>query len=256
MTAQLRLWDGDDAVLAGDPRVVLSIRESRRAHQLILQALPPRTVELVVPRGVRADVIEGFVREHRAWIDRAGAEMLAAYPEPDLKPATIDLPATGARVAIHYLPAAAGRGRYRYGDGELRLHCVRPDQADGLPLMRRWLLEQGRQVLKPWIEREAARTGLQPKRVQIRLQKTRWGSCSARGNVSLNAALLLVPPELVRYLFVHELCHLEVLSHSRRYWRTVARHEPDYRELDRRLARSWRQLPAWLFALTHGEFPC
>lgn len=256
MTAQLRLWDRDNTGLAGDPRVVLSIRESRRARQLILQALPPRTVELVVPRGVRADVIRSFVREHQAWIDRAGAEMLAAYPEPDLKPDSIELRATGERIAICYLSATSGRSRFRCSDGELRLHCAAPGHADGLPLLRRWLLEQGRRVLKPWLEREAARTGLTPQRIQIRLQKTRWGSCSARGSVSINAALLLVPPELVRYLFVHELSHLEVLSHSRRFWRTVARHEPAYRELDRRLALCWRELPAWLFAITNGDSAC
>jgi predicted metal-dependent hydrolase len=116
-------------------------------------------------------------------------------------------------------------------------------------LLRRWLLAQGGRVLKPWLRREAVRTGLTPARVQIRLQKTRWGSCSARGSVSLNAALLLVQPELVRYLMVHELCHLRHLNHSRRYWQAVARHEPEFRELDRRLAACWRELPAWIFAL-------
>ncbi len=256
MTAQLRLWDRDDTVLASDPRVILSIRESRRARQLILQALPPRTVEVVVPRGMRAEIIREFIRDHRSWIDRAGAELVAAYPEPDLKPREVRLEATGETVAVSYRETLTGRGRYRYQPGELDLYCRSPDHADAGLLLRRWLLEQGRLVLKPWLAREAARTGLLPRRCQVRLQKTRWGSCSARGSISVNASLLLVAPELVRYLFVHELCHLEHLSHSRRYWQAVGRHEPGYRALDRRLAACWRELPAWLFALANGEATC
>ena len=61
------------------------------------------------------------------------------------------------------------------------------------------------------------------------LQRTRWGSCSNSGTVSLNAALLFVEPPLVRYLFVHELCHLIALNHSRRFWAAVARYEPGLR---------------------------
>jgi predicted metal-dependent hydrolase len=66
--------------------------------------------------------------------------------------------------------------------------------------------------------------------------------------VSLNAALLLLEPELVRYLMVHELCHLRWLDHSRRYWRLVERFEPDFRALDRRLTDAWPLLPPWLFS--------
>ena len=61
------------------------------------------------------------------------------------------------------------------------------------------------------------------------MQRTRWGSCSNSGTISLNAALLFLEPPLVRYLFIHELCHLIALNHSRRFWAAVARYEPDYR---------------------------
>jgi predicted metal-dependent hydrolase len=81
--------------------------------------------------------------------------------------------------------------------------------------------------------------------VQVRLQRTRWGSCSSSGTVSLNAALLFLEPNVVRYLFVHELCHLVALNHSRKFWTEVARHEPDYEALDRRLTQAWHEIPLW-----------
>ena len=101
--------------------------------------------------------------------------------------------------------------------------------------------------------REAARIGREPQAVQIRLQRTRWGSCSSAGTVSLNAGLLFLDAAVVRYLLVHELCHLISMSHSRRFWRAVERHEPDYRALDRRLADAWMAVPAWVYAPPTAE---
>lgn len=253
MSAQLRLWGGDTTTLGRDSRVVLSIRESRRARQLILQVLPPRTIEVVVPLGARPRVVESFLTEHRSWIEHARRELVDAYPEPELMPESIDLRAIGECVAIEYLESRGQSMRYRYQDGMLSLYGTGGDEDGTLRLLRRWLLGRGRELLAPWLEAEAERIGLAPGKIQVRLQKTRWGSCSARGSVSLNAALLLVPPDLVRYLFVHELCHLRHLSHSKRYWDLVARHEPDYRRLDAELARSWRHLPGWLFALANAD---
>ena len=78
-----------------------------------------------------------------------------------------------------------------------------------------WLLDEADYHLAPWLLRESQVVGRRPAHVQVRLQRTRWGSCSNSGTVSLNAALLFLEPAVVRYLFVHELCHLIALNHSR-----------------------------------------
>ena len=246
MGAQLPLLSGGDTSLQDDARVSLSIRESLRARHLILQVLPPRTVEVVVPKGMRPDTVESFVHDHRDWIRRAGLELIESYPEPEFRPSTIELEAIGQSVAVSYRQDAVAKARYRYDVGELDLCCAEDGFADAPRLLRHWLLKQGRLQLKPWLNREAEKIGLIPSAVQMRLQKTRWGSCSSSGNISLNAALLLVAPELVRYLFIHELCHLRYLSHGKRYWQTVARYEPEFRQLDRRLADCWKHMPTWL----------
>jgi len=232
--------------------IEFSIRESRRASRLSLRARPPRTVELVVPEGLRPEIVEAFVRRHREWIDRAGLALLRDCPETGLRPATIELKAIGETLNVSYEQGRGRQGTYLRRGEILTLTCRQGNPDDHARLLRRWLLDEGARVLKPWLWREAERVGLSPRRVQVRLQATRWGSCSARGTISLNAALLLVEPALVRYLLVHELAHLEHLSHSGRYWRAVARHEPGYEALDRALSRSWRQLPAWLLHIRGG----
>jgi predicted metal-dependent hydrolase len=113
-------------------------------------------------------------------------------------------------------------------------------------VLRNWVLRQARAYLRPWLLREAEVVGERPNAVHVRLQRTRWGSCSAQRTISLNAGLLLLEPGLVRYLMVHELCHLRWMNHSRRYWKLVERFEPDYLVLDRRLAEAWTEMPLWL----------
>jgi predicted metal-dependent hydrolase len=222
----------------------LHIRESTRARRLTLRVLPPYTLELVVPRGTRAADVAAFVHEQRRWIERARRQIAAHYPaaaEP--LPARIDLRAVSQAWLVRYDTDPRAQTRVRMLGDALD---VRSRDTDGAAsALREWLCDQARYHLTPWVLREAAVVGHRPSRVQVRLQRTRWGSCSSSGTLSLNAALLFLDPAVVRYLLVHELCHLISLNHSRRFWAAVERFEPDYEALDRRLTQGWADIPMW-----------
>jgi predicted metal-dependent hydrolase len=83
-------------------------------------------------------------------------------------------------------------------------------------------------------------------RALIKGQCTCWSSCSRKKTISVNYKLLFLPPGLVRYVLVHELCHTAQLDHSPKFWKLVHAHEPRCRTLDRELNAAWRYVPAWV----------
>ena len=88
----------------------------------------------------------------------------------------------------------------------------------------------------------AKRMGVTYNRITIREQKTRWGSCSAAGNLNFNWKLVLMPPEILDYVVVHELAHRREMNHSPRFWAIVESELPDYRERQEKLKILGRQL--------------
>jgi predicted metal-dependent hydrolase len=247
MPEQLGLLDQSDASWLDPASDGLFVRQSRRARQLILQIIPPHTLELVVPIGTRPKDVAAFVAENRQWIDKARADIVGRFAgDRDPRPERIELKSIGRSFVVDYSSRRNGNPTCRTLGGRIEISGPDLGAANVGRLLRVWLLKQAAGHLKPWLLREAERLGERPRGVQVRLQRTRWGSCSSQRNVSLNASLLFLEPRVVGYLMVHELSHLRFLNHSERYWRFVERFEPDYRALDRALADAWTELPWWV----------
>ena len=90
------------------------------------------------------------------------------------------------------------------------------------------LLQQARETIPQRVAFYAQQLGVTYGRVTIRTQRTRWGSCSSKGNLNFNCLLMLAPAEVADYVVVHELCHRKVMNHSRAFWEEVAQTLPDY----------------------------
>ena len=97
----------------------------------------------------------------------------------------------------------------------------------------RQLSHQAAQYIPPRVALYAERIGVSYGRITIRHQRTRWGSCSTKGNLNFNCLLMLTPPEVIDYVIVHELCHRKEMNHSARFWTLVASILPDYTEQKR-----------------------
>jgi predicted metal-dependent hydrolase len=223
-----------------------TVRVSRRARRLSLRVYRSGRVEVVAPQGASPRVIERFVAAHREWMRQRQEQALRALPAlAPFPPAAIEFTFDGTRWPVHY---AVRDGRARLAEHADGLQLSSRGVSGALrPLLRRWLLHAAARTLTPALHSLAAEIGAKPRGVTVRCQRTRWGSCSARGAISLNACLVFQPPDVVRYLMIHELTHLQHMDHSARFWAAVERLEPGWRALDRRLLDGWRSVPGWVF---------
>ena len=241
MNAQLPLFAISDRI---DP---WTVRTSRRARRLSVRVYPGGRVEIVVPPGASPSIVQRFIGEHRRWIDERVRDFAAQSRFDAELPAEIALPAIERRYAVDYMESGA---RPRLGSIAADRICVFGDSDDTRTValcLRRWLMAIAADALDAQLRAIAEQFGFEFARTQVRRQRTRWGSCSISGTISLNVCLLFLEPAVVRYLMIHELCHTRHMNHSPNFWNLVARYEPDYRRLDRSLTRAWRQVPWWMF---------
>jgi hypothetical protein len=242
------------------------VRESRRTRHVHLRFSIRDGLEVVVPVGFDRDAIPHLLEEKARWIERAKREVEAhrALLDPwphDRLPEKIELRALGEVWIVDATSTEASRVSLRERPGHhLAVSGPIGEAARWRSALRRWAADKARAELEPWVEREATMHRLRHGRVTIRWQKTRWGSCSRRAGtakprLSLNAGLLFLPPHLVRYVILHELCHTARMDHSPAFWRRFERIEPTAEALREELRTAWRFVPSWLEAQPIAQLP-
>jgi predicted metal-dependent hydrolase len=221
------------------------LRVSPRARHARLRILPFGGLEVVIPRRFPRSQVAGLVEQHADWARRQLARQARLRSEISL-PTVLSLEFDGSCTPVRYAAAAPPlQGElFDAGDGE-RIDIRAGGQRAAIGELRRWIRRRAQRLLPPVLDRLAARTGLEYARVGIRSQKTRWGSCSSRGSISLNDQLLFLPPETVEYLMIHELCHTRHLDHSPAFWSLVQSHCPEYRRHEKLLGQPRGLVPDW-----------
>ena len=241
-----------------------TIRLSAKAKRPILRVLPGKGLEVVLPHGVKDSIVPLVLERHREWIERTLARVCAtAKPdEPEAFPfafcirgrtETMTLRFSGRNARLHesepglFLPPEGAEALLRR---ELALSPFLGDPrerpAGAFRRLRDALREDAARLLFAMLEKEARDYGFLCRPGRVRFQKSRWGSCSARGEINLNAALIFLPDRLIRHVLLHELCHTKELNHSERYWKLLFAAEPKALDYDKELrgARA-RWVPNW-----------
>jgi predicted metal-dependent hydrolase len=238
---QMPLWSARDAGGGWNVRI------SRRARRMALRVFPGGRVEVVVPPGVGIPAVERFVSQHREWAERRAREFALLAPDAaERRPAEVRLALLDRHWRVEY--ATARRSSVvDTGEGVLQLRLARDGHAEVSRVLLRWLAGVAVVELGARLDEAARDTGIDYSRMLLRRQRTRWGSCSSTGSISLNLCLAFQAPDVVRYLLIHELCHRRHMNHSARFWRLVGTFEPDWKRLDAELLKGWRNVPAWVF---------
>ena len=209
-------------------QIAYSIRRSPRARRVRVTVDATNGVEVVLPRRAPEREAAAAIRELRPWIDRRLAELERTRAVIAARGQTV--PYLGRVLSLVEQP---GRTRVHRRDDELFV----PAGQQRTPALERWYRRAARDEVAVRLDAACAQTANSYTALTIRSQRTRWASCSHTGAMSFNWRLLLAPEPILDYVVWHEVCHLEVLDHSPRFWALLERRCPDYREHLRWLRR-------------------
>ncbi|HET6352607.1 MAG TPA: SprT family zinc-dependent metalloprotease [Coriobacteriia bacterium] len=234
------------------PQLDYTVRRSARAKRVRLTVTPQHGLVVVVPNRWRGN-LDAIVASKREWASRAlakVAERRAEYlAEPEtLLPEMIELRALTRSLPVSYKPTAATTARAREHGGVLVVSgCDEPEAR--LAALRRWLTAEAKRMLPERLADIARVRAVEPPaEIRVSAARSRWGSCSSGGRISLNRTLLFIPPELCDYVIAHELAHLAHMDHSPRFWAHLA--SMDERALEHRAAMKDAAscVPVWVDA--------
>lgn len=234
------------------------IQESGRARRIRLRLSAAEGMVVIVPAGAvppRED-LERLIQTKSRWIARhlhrfAQQERTARAGNLAL-PGCIHLPALNERWDVRYagpdVNQAPSSTRVRVATQGVLQVCG-PESGrheDRAQALRAWVRAKAAAVLPGWLGELARELRMPFSRVTVRDQRTRWGSCSRHGRISLNCKLLFLPRTWTRYVLVHELCHTRIMNHGPDFWALVAMHETQALRIRAEMRTAWRKLPAWL----------
>jgi len=198
-----------------------SVRRSPRAKRVRVTVDAARGVEVVLPRRAQEREAAAAIRELRPWIERRVQELARARVAIAARGEAV--PYLGQLLALRTEP---GRARvHRRGD-----ELLTPAGTERFPALERWYRRAARAEIAPRLDRACALAGSPYTTLTIRGQRTRWASCSRSGAMSFNWRLLLAPEPVLDYVVWHEVCHLQVMDHSSRFWTLLGQRCPAYAE--------------------------
>lgn len=222
------------------------VSKTRRNRHIRLTVSGRNGVHISAPRGVPERDLHAMVREKATWI----LERLRHFHEIELRQPRWKY-AHGERLlllgewkSLHIEPWEQNTGSIMLQDSNVLIslpHSLCRDETVIADLFHRWLRNWARIELPRRVALQAARMEVTPAGISVRAQRSRWGSCSAAGNISLNMRLLHAPASVLDYVIIHELAHLRELNHSARFWKIVETYCPE-----RQAHRKWLHEHTWL----------
>jgi len=212
-----------------------TIKKSKRAKHVNI-SVGPDGVKVVAPLGVGDGEIIPLIEKRREWIFdkiKTFKSLKTTRVERRLVSGE-ELPFKGEDFTLRVMEYD---GRYTkvVFDGQRFLVYVKKDISTGKrreeikKRLEQWYKGQARRLIHERLDFYKQQMDLDFNEVRLKDQKTRWGSCSTKGNLNFNWRLIMAPPFILDYVIVHELCHLKIMNHTKQFWQLVESCVPDYK---------------------------
>jgi predicted metal-dependent hydrolase len=235
------------ASIDGQP-ITYTLKRSLRARRIRLEVRPQTGLTVIVPHSYKIRQLPGLLKSKERWISNNLAKYLQTpsvrkefksgdtvpYLGRDLELVKRENHSVAGGVTLEDNMLAVSSDLFKNGILELALE--------------QWYRTEAAKVISQRIDKLSSMMGIGYKRISIRGQKTRWGSCSRKRNLNFNWKLLMAPEPVIDYVIIHELTHLKEMNHSKRFWKLVAQYCPRWREHKKWLKQHEADLTARLCA--------
>lgn len=212
--------------------VPYTIRRSARARYVNFRINPEHGLIVTLPNGFTTDGLEALLYQRQDWILKHLNNIAARQPAPRYYETGLKLLFLGEEHELEIIPTPNAKQttiarqaefiRVRWAGGDVHFDGVR-EALEG------WYRAQAKVYLTQRARELAGKHGFEFINLTIKGQRTRWGSCSSKGNLNFNWRLMMAPADAVDYVIIHELCHLREMNHSKRFWGLVGHYCPNYR---------------------------
>lgn len=205
----------------------VEVRRHPKARRMTLRvSRTKRAVIVTVPLRCNVEDAGSFVNRHLDWV----RDRLGTLPEPVPFADGMSMPVRGVFHRLRFTGPAGGGPIVRVNAGldtdEILLE-VQGSTTRAPRHLSRWLIDEARCDLERQVAVHAHRLGLQAKKIAVRDQTSRWGSCSTTGVLSFSWRLILAPPQVLDYVAAHEVAHLAEMNHGPRFWALVRQTMPE-----------------------------
>ncbi|MBI2906350.1 MAG: M48 family metallopeptidase [Chloroflexi bacterium] len=235
---------GARQITLGGQKVPYTLKRSPRARFARLEIRRDTGLTVVVPRSYPMASLDDFLKAKARWILEKLAKYALAPTSPE-RPLVNAVPYLGGS-----LPVEMRQKGGNFTTVALEKNKLVVELSDGHPVLdlvlERWFRWRAGQWIGERVRDLSARLCLACGRITIRAQRSRWASCSRKGNLSFNWRLLMAPESVIDYVIIHELCHLKEMNHQKGFWQLVARFCPRWREHKRWLTDHQAELNSGL----------
>ncbi len=234
------------------------VRISKRAKYMRLTVSLDKGLVVVVPKSVnkfqRDKLVQNFVQSKADWIKNA-IQKLQAKPQGHRNinscplPTQVELPAIKEKFLINYVSDVdLSSLRLSYiNETQLDINGNTKDKKQVFSLLEQFLKQYAYYYLEQRLHYWSEQLNLPYRRLTVRAQKTRWGSCSSQKNINLNYRLLFINTALLDYIIIHELVHTIHMNHSKAFWDYLESIIPDARIRDKQVNNMSHKLPCWVY---------
>lgn len=212
--------------LSPEKKYPYSIIRSSRAKYIRLKLSNEGLLTLVIPRSASINHGQSFIQSKIGWIEKQLKKVNA--PSNEL-PRLLDLKFLKEKWNVVYIEEGITQLHLSEEDDfTLSIRGAVSNKVLVKKILNKWCQHKAKLVFNKMLSEIASQYGFQYRKLTIRSQKTRWGSCSHNKNINLNSKLLFLNENIVSYVMIHELCHTIEMNHSKHFWRLVQSYDPAY----------------------------